>query len=481
MLLRDILEDIEFMCYGDIDIEIDRISIDSNSNCKNALFVCLKGTNTDGHNYTEQAKLNGGVALVVEKKVKTSLPQIVVKDTHSAISLIARNFYKNKHRKVKYIGITGTNGKTTTSHILYSILKTQGYRVGVIGTLGAYYNDEYLESNLTTPDPLILNKIIATMCDSGVEYIIMEVSAHAIHQKKVDSIKFDIGIFTNVSQDHLDYFENMDKYSNVKCSFFSPLHLKSAIVNIDDNIGKKIVKCAKIPCITYGIYNPSDVFAINIIHRIEQTSFMLNLVDNCESITTSLIGNYNVYNIMAASTAAGLMGVSMQNIKKGIENCKSVDGRVNVIRVKDYFVVIDFAHTPDGLKNVLSTIKNACEGRVITIFGCGGNRDIDKRKLMGEQAEKYSHFTIITSDNPRYENPENIALDVEKGFTKDNYIIEIDRKKAIEIGMSLCRKDDCLVICGKGGEKYQDINGTKVPYSDLEEVLKLKEKESYGK
>lgn len=481
MLLHELLIGLDYSYIGDIDLNIEKISTNSASNCKNGVFVCLKGTNTDGHNYVNDAKNNGAIALVVEKKVKSSLPQIIVKDTHCAISIMARNYYQNYNKKIKFIGITGTNGKTTTSFILKSILEEAGYKVGVIGTLGVCYDCKVIESNLTTPDPLNLHKMISQMYDEGVEIIVMEVSAHAIDQMKVCSIMFDIGIFTNLSQDHLDYFVNMEQYSKVKASFFSSNYIKTALVNIDDNLGKAIAKSNKIPCITYGMNNPSDVFAIDIISKIDKSTFLLNLFDNCINITSSLIGKYNVYNIMAAATASVLLGVSLKNIQLGIEKCKFIDGRINLIQVKDYNVIIDFAHTPDGLKNVLSTIKACCDGRVITIFGCGGNRDVDKRKIMGKEAEKYSNFTIITSDNPRYENPENIARDIEKGFTKDNYIVEIDRKKAIQIGMALCRKDDCLVICGKGGEKYQDINGVKVPYSDIDEVLKVKEKVEYDK
>lgn len=481
MLLHELLIGLDYSYIGDIDLNIEKISTNSASNCKNGVFVCLKGTNTDGHNYVNDAKNNGAIALVVEKKVKSSLPQIIVKDTHCAISIMARNYYQNYNKKIKFIGITGTNGKTTTSFILKSILEEAGYKVGVIGTLGVCYDCKVIESNLTTPDPLNLHKMISQMYDDGVEIIVMEVSAHAIDQMKVCSITFDIGIFTNLSQDHLDYFINMEQYSKVKASFFSSNYIKTALVNIDDNLGKAIAKSNKIPCITYGMNNPSDVFAIDIISKIDKSTFLLNLFDNCINITSSLIGKYNVYNIMAAATASVLLGVSLKNIQLGIEKCKFIDGRINLIQVKDYNVIIDFAHTPDGLKNVLSTIKACCDGRVITIFGCGGNRDVDKRKIMGKEAEKYSNFTIITSDNPRYENPENIARDIEKGFTKDNYIVEIDRKKAIQIGMALCRKDDCLVICGKGGEKYQDINGVKVPYSDIDEVLKVKEKVEYDK
>lgn len=474
MKLFNLLSAIDYKTEDNLkDIDIENIRNNSNNNCKGSLFVCLKGTNTDGHNYVADAKGNGAVALVVEREVNCDLPQIVVENTHKAMSLLAKRFYNNSVDKIKMIGITGTNGKTSTSYIIKSILEANGKKVGIIGTLGAFYLGKKIECNLTTPDPYDLHRIINEMYIGGVEYIVMEVSAHAIDQFKVWGIKFDVGIFTNCSQDHLDYFLNMENYAKIKKSFFTSDYIKLGVINIDDKLGLEIIEEPSVPFVSYGLSNPSDVFAINCLSKLSGTSFALNMFDNYFEVNSKLVGLYNIYNIMAGATACLLLGNNLEKIKLGIENCTNINGRFNVYKVKNFFVIIDFAHTPDGIKNVLKTTKDACDGRVICIFGCGGNRDDKKRAIMASEAEKYSNFVIVTSDNPRYENPNNIIDDIKQGFKGNNYTCEVDRKKAIEKGIKMCKKNDCLVICGKGGENYQDINGIKVPYSDLEEVKKF--------
>ncbi|MBR5192585.1 MAG: UDP-N-acetylmuramoyl-L-alanyl-D-glutamate--2,6-diaminopimelate ligase [Clostridia bacterium] len=460
---------------GNVDIDITEIFIDSKSVTKNSLFVCIKGKRIDSHSLIKQVENFGAVAVITESKLDTSLTQIIVEDCRLALALVSAEYYGNVYEKMKIVGVVGTNGKTTTSHVIKNVLQKNGIKCGVIGTIGSYYTGKKIENNLTTPDPLELHKILKDMYDNGVEIVIMEVSAHAIALKKVENIKFEVGIFTNFSQDHLDYFSSMEEYKNVKKSFFK--NCKCIIANSDDEVGLEIIKENK-GVISYGINNPSDVFAINLKCRLLNTSFVVNLFDQVYNVNTTLMGEFNVYNLLCSMTVCSILGVKLENVVKYTSEIEGVSGRLELISAKKPYVFIDYAHTPDGLENVLKTLKSLTKARVICVFGCGGNRDCGKRAKMGEISGKFADFTVITSDNPRFEEPMDIIYEIEKGILKEtkNYVVVQDRVEGIKYALSVAQKNDIVLVAGKGCENYQEVLGIKHVYNDkttIENLLKI--------
>ena len=460
----EVLNDITEFC----DTEISCISCKSQDKMQNGLFFCYHGK----HDIFEMANLavkNGAVILVTEQKLDININQVVVGDVRKAMGQISQNFYNTSD--VKVIGITGTNGKTTTSYIIKSILEKAGKKVGVIGTNGIYFLNEFFSASLTTPDPIDLHKILSIMKKGNVDFVVMEVSAHAIHLQKVECINFVAKVFTNFSQDHLDYFKDMQSYEKAKISFFKPDDLM--IINADDDCGQKIIE-RNLDAISYGIKSPSDCFAIEVSK--DGTSYILNINDNVLQVKSNLYGMFNVYNSLASAVCCYYLGASIDSIKQGLFSLKYVDGRFNVIPLKNGRVIIDFAHTPDGLENVLKTARTFTDGKLVCVFGCGGDRDKTKRKLMGAVAEKYADFCFVTNDNPRFENPKEIIEDITSGFNKKNYYTVQDRKTAIQLAISSMLDGDTVIICGKGAEKYIDIKGEKIPYSDFDVVKEIKEK-----
>ena len=454
----------------DFDEEVTDVKSDSKQINENDIFIALKGS-IDGHDFCNEAIENGAKVVIIEKEINDNIPYIMVEDSRIAFALIAANYYKNCHKYLKIIGVIGTNGKTTTTHIINSILRENGYKTAIIGTLG-FKMDIDRKTDLTTPDPMELHKCFFEAYNCGIEYIIMEVSAHSIYYKKISGIKFDLTVFTNVSQDHLDFFGTMEIYTNTKLSFFNENHTKIAVINIDDENGKKILENNKHNYyLTYGIENPSDVFAIDIETIDNKTRFIVNAFDEIAEISMPFLGKFNVYNAMAAIAVARVFFVPLSTIAKAFSKMQEVKGRFNILK-NDITVIIDYAHTPDGLENLLKAVKDIEGNRTIIIFGCGGNRDKSKRPIMGEIAAKYSDFSIITSDNPRYENAMNIIDNIIEGFGDNrNFVCIQDRKKAIDYGIRIAEKGDKIVIAGKGGEDYIDIKGEKLPYSDKEEAL----------
>lgn len=467
-LLRGIT--VKKICGGDIrDIFISGIRTDSRIIEKDELFVALEGENFDGHEYLREARKNGAIAAICQREVEdVAFLQIVVEDTREALSLLAANFYDNPQEKLKIIGVTGTNGKTTTCHFLASVLKNAGKKTGIIGTLGAYYGGAEIAPDLTTPDPLVLFRIFSDMQKNNVEYVVMEVSAHAVWYKKIVSVRFAACVFTNCTQDHLDFFGTMDRYRTVKKSFFSDGNYDFAVVNTDDSTGKEIVKNGK-NFKSYGLNEPADNFAVAQEETLDGTRILFNLEDELADVKLNLTGRYNVYNALAAAACARYLGIDEKSISVGLEAVKKVPGRLeNLGSVHGGLVFVDFAHTPDGLENVLTALKERCEGNLLCVFGCGGNRDVSKRPLMGEIAGRLADFSVITSDNPRYEEPYAIIAAIETGYRKysRNYVVVQDRKKAIEYAMRRLREKDVLLIAGKGGENYQEIMGIKYDYND---------------
>ncbi len=481
MKLKDILLNIPLKekFDGDFNLNITSISFDSRNKyteSENAIFVCLIGENTDGHKFAADAIKNGAKVIVCERKLNVCKNEVVVNSTREALSLMASNFYSNPHKKMKMIAITGTNGKTTTTYMLKSILESAGHKVGLIGTEGAYIGKQFLPVNLTTPDPMDMQKLMAEMVEFGCEYCVMEASAHSIFHNKIYGIVYEVAIFSNLTQDHLEFFKTMENYGDVKMRLFSKKSTKVAVTNLDDEWGRKIESFG-LPTISYALDNPADCFAIDIKNTFSGSKFVLNLMDNIIECKINLPGRFNIYNALAASSAAAALGIEGKFIAQGLADLKSVSGRFNFVKLANgASAIIDFAHTPDGIKNILTAIKELNPKRIITVFGCGGNRDKGKRPLMGQISEKLSDFTIITSDNPRFENPELIIDDVERGMTSDKFVSIVDRHKAVEIAINLARPGDAVAILGKGVEKYQDINGVKVPYCDLDVVNQTNDK-----
>ncbi len=456
------------------NVDVENVQIDSNSVMKGSLFVCLKGEHSDGHTFVKKAERYGAVAIICTSETDTQLPQIVVKDTRLALSIIASEFYGNVSCKMKIIGVLGTNGKTTTAHLIGNILNSVGIKCGIIGTLGTFYGENFIEPTLTTPDPLELHKILYDMYHSGYKTVVMEVSAHASYLQKVGGIKFYAGVLTNFTRDHLDFFKDMETYKKAKSKFFTENDCKYIIVNADDDLGREIIK-SNSSAITYGIENPADVFAIDVIEKENQTEFVMNLFDCIYDVKLKLVGKFNVYNALAAATTSALVGAKTEKIIDSLNSSLGASGRMQRVYDGDFTIYIDYAHTPDGLEKVLCSLRPICKNRLICVFGCGGNRDAGKRVEMGEISGKYADFTIVTSDNPRYEEPMEIIYQIEKGVLKNSkkYVLIQERAEAIEYALTTATKGDVIIIAGKGSENYQEILGIKRPYNDKDTVEEI--------
>lgn len=482
MKIEEFLKGVKYKVVGDIDnLDISNIACDTKDVCSGTCFYCIEGINVDGHSLADVAVDKGAKVIVVTHALDIDIPQIVVDDTRKVMSITAGNYYGNPREKLKLIGITGTNGKTTTTYMLESILSSAGYKVGVIGTIGIKIDTITMPNKLTTPDPIEMHRIFRQMVDANVDIVVMEVSAHAIHLNKMAGIKCDVGVLTNVTQDHLDYFGTFENYASIKSKFLTSEFCDVGVINIDDNIGKEIVlnKSSDITLYTCGINNPSEVFAPKYEFSASGTKYFVNAFDELALIESKLIGKFNLYNALASITTSVVLGVDMQSIVQGLEKVQSVDGRCNVINLSNNVtVVIDYAHTPDGLKNILTAIRPLTKGRLISVFGCGGNRDTTKRAIMGRISGECADYTIITSDNPRLENPNLIINDIEQGISEitKQYMCVVDRKEGIKCALSMANSDDIIVLSGKGAEQYMDVGGRKYSYNDKDAVFEEYEK-----
>lgn len=476
MRLSDLIKDIEVVeSRGDLNIPIKDVVIDSKEVMKGSLFICIEGEVSDGHDFAKQAFHYGASAIIAERETGAPLPQIIVKNSRIAMSKIAATFYGNANKELKIIGVTGTNGKTTTSFMIRSLLEFAKVKTALIGTLGTFYGNKKVEQNLTTPDPLFLHKLFADMVKEGVKVVVMEVSAHALSLFKLEGIRFETVVFTNLSQDHLDYFKTMQEYKNAKLKLFERGRFNYAVVNSDDPVGLEMF--TKIEAIGYGIDNPADVFAIKVQTRKNCTEFVINLFDKICAIKIPYIGKFNVENALAAATVCALYGVPTDTIFKGLNSLPRVEGRLELVYSDKFNVYVDYAHTPDGLLKTLSALRSVTKNKIICLFGCGGNRDKSKRSIMGKISLSNADFTVITSDNPRYEEPMDIISDIEEGAIKvsKNYVVVQDRGEAIEYAINMAEKNDSIIIAGKGSERYQEILGIKHVFSDkdiVREILK---------
>lgn len=467
--------------YGEGEIEIADLQVDSRKVKPGDLFICLPGFTVDGHDYAPQATASGAVALVCERKLDIDLPQLVVDDCRYAMSVLSNAFFGSPSSRMKMIGITGTNGKTTTSYLIERIMLDHGVKTGLIGTIQMRYDGQSYGMSGTTQESLELQRTLQQMALKGVQCCVMEVSSHALQQGRVKGTDYRTAVFTNLTQDHLDYHHTMEEYRAAKGLFFSRLgnvispwkeERKYAVLNADDEACSYFAAQTAAEVITYGIDNLANVQASQISITARGTFFHVETFKGAADISLRMVGKFNVYNALAAITAALLEDVPLAEIKASLESVAGVDGRVEAVdEGQDFAVIVDYAHTPDGLENVLRAVTEFATGRVITVFGCGGDRDKTKRPLMGKIAAKYSDKVMVTSDNPRTEDPLQILQDIEAGLREDGvpqerYEMIADRREAITKAIDMASPGDVVLIAGKGHETYQLIKGVVHDFDD---------------
>lgn len=476
MLLQDLLSALPFFTSKNLKqkLHINDIHMDHRNVSEGDIFVCIKGFTVDGHQFAEAAVQNGAAVIVSEKELTfENATTIIVPDTNRALAILAAKFYGYPTSALPLVGVTGTNGKTTMTYLLDAICKEHGKKTGLIGTIQMKIGDETFAIQNTTPDALHLQKSFKQMVDKDVDVAVMEVSSHALDLGRVYGCDFDVAVFTNLSQDHLDYHKDMSDYLRAKTLLFTGLgntyanDKKYAVLNADDKYSEFIAKSTAQHILTYGLEKDADVKASNINLKIDGTSFTLSSPVGEIEIESNLIGKFNVYNMLAAASAAIVLDIPLTTIKTALEKVKGVAGRFEqVIAGQNYAVIVDYAHTPDSLENVLQTIHEFKEGKVYVVVGTGGDRDRTKRPLMAEVAVKYSDEAIFTSDNPRTEDPKQILNDMITGLSASNYEVIENRKDAIYEAIDRAEEGDIVLIAGKGHETYQEINGVRYDFDD---------------
>lgn len=478
--LKDILYRVSIEAvHGATDVAIAKIEFDSRKVESNTAFVAIKGTLSDGHDYIEKAIVLGANVIVCEQFPETivqGITYVQVNDTNEALAYLSANFYDNPSEKIKLVGVTGTNGKTTIASLLYQLFKKAGYKVGLLSTVKIMVDTEEFKATHTTPDSLTLNYYLDQMVQEGCEFCFMEVSSHGIHQKRTAALEFAGGIFTNLSHDHLDYHNTFAEYRDVKKAFFDYLPKSAfAITNSDDKNGAIMLQNTKAKKITYALKSYADYKAQILENQL--SGLLLKINDN--EVWVKLIGSFNAYNLLAIYAVAVELGIEQFEALRLLSELESVSGRFQFI-VSDSKItaIVDYAHTPDALENVLQTIDNirTKNEQLITVVGCGGDRDKTKRPVMANIASTLSDKAIFTSDNPRTENPEAIIQEMEQGVEPQNFkktISILDRKQAIKTACQLANPNDIILIAGKGHETYQEINGVKYNFDDLQIVTEL--------
>ncbi|MBI4548493.1 MAG: UDP-N-acetylmuramoyl-L-alanyl-D-glutamate--2,6-diaminopimelate ligase [Ignavibacteriae bacterium] len=475
--------------YGNMvvthEVEVQRLQYDSRKVGLGDLFVAIRGSDVDGHNYIHEAVNNGAKVIVVQDDVAmhdsffmhTGVVKVVVPNSRIALAQIASNYYGNPSSKLRMIGVTGTNGKTTTTHLVKSIVEASGEHAGLIGTIEYKIGDEVILATHTTPESLELNELLARMVEHGCSSAVMEVSSHALHQHRVHGIHFNNAVFTNLTQDHLDYHGSMEEYFKAKKTLFDSLDSSAwAIVNTDDEWGKQIYDSVGCNKIAFGMNASAEVRAQNVACSLSGLQF--TILHACEEtpIQSPLVGRFNVSNILGAFSVGIAMGIPKSTLHKALQNAKTVQGRFEpIVSPQGWTAIVDYAHSPDALQKVLMAVRELITinkaGRIITTFGCGGNRDKAKRPIMGRIAEELSDIVVVTSDNPRYEHPETIINEVMKGMkAHGNVHREGDRRTAIYKALGFAHKGDVILIAGKGHEEYQVIGDRKIHFSDREVV-----------
>ena len=478
--LKDILYKVGIEAvHGATDITISKIEFDSRKIELNDVFVAIRGTLSDGHDYIEKALSLGAIAVVCEEfpsVIVNGVTYVKVKDSNEALAFLAANYYDNPSENIKLVGVTGTNGKTTIASLLYQLFKKAGYKVGLLSTVKIMVDTEEFKATHTTPDSLTLNYYLDQMIQDGCEFCFMEVSSHGVHQKRTEALRFTGGVFTNLSHDHLDYHNTFAEYRDVKKSFFDSLSKDAfAITNIDDKNGLVMLQNTKAKKLSYALKSYADYKAQILENQL--TGLLLKINDN--EVWVKLIGSFNAYNLLAIYGVAVELGIKNDEALRLLSELESVSGRFQFI-VSDSKItaIVDYAHTPDALENVLKTIEDirTKNEQLITVVGCGGDRDKTKRPIMSNIASSMSDKAIFTSDNPRTENPETIIEEMEKGVEPQNFkktISILDRKQAIKTACQLANPNDIILIAGKGHETYQEINGVRHDFDDLQIVTEL--------
>ncbi len=472
MKLINVIKGLEY--DGDIDgnIEIKGIAYDSRKVEEGYIFVAIKGFKVDGHDFVDQAIKKGAALIVAEREIDLNIKFIKVENSRISLALISKNYYENPTRSINLIGVTGTNGKTSITYIVRDMLTSMNFESGLIGTIQNCIGNEIVETNSTTPESLELNELFSKMKNKNIEHAVMEVSSHALSLSRVHGLDFDIATFTNLTQDHLDYHENMDNYFNEKRKLFETA--KKTLINIDDEYGEKLYNEYKEKSYSYSINKDADFNGSSIEMSSAGTSFVLTYQNRRHLISTPFYGNIYVLNVIAAIGSLVALGLDIDDVVKATQSIKPVLGRLEQVQNDlGINILVDYAHTPDALNNVLTIGKSFTEGRLISVFGCGGDRDKTKRPKMGRISEEIADFTIITSDNPRTEDPELIIKDILTGIQENSnrYTVISNRKIAIEKSIEIAKPGDTIIIAGKGHETYQIIGTVKNHFSDVEVAL----------
>jgi len=484
MNLRQLIEPLlTVKVIGNLDVEINGIEVDSRKVNPGDLFICLPGFTVDGHDFAPKAVDNGAVALLCEREMPLSISQIIVKDIRFAMALLTDRFFHHPSHHLKMIGVTGTNGKTTTTHLIDKILIDCGHTTGLMGTIKMKIGNEVFDVKNTTPDALDLQKSLSKMVEVGADYATMEVSSHALAMGRVRGVKYHIGVFTNLTQDHLDYHHTMQEYRNAKGLLFSQLgnvyvdqmnENHFAVLNSDDQASEYFRRITSAQVITYGIDHGADVRATHIEITAQGTFLKVVTFKGEIDLQLKLVGKFNVYNVLAAITVGLIERISLDQMKKSLEDVQGVDGRFEpVLEGQEFAVLVDYAHTPDSLENVLKTVNEFAKGKIYCVFGAGGDRDKSKRPLMGQIAVKYSDMAVVTSDNPRTEEPNLIIEDILNGIhavdtDPISYTTFVDRKEAIEFAINQAQPGDVVLIAGKGHETYQILHDKVIHFDDRE-------------
>ena len=490
--LKDIISTLDVQqVQGNENVSIQDITADSRAVKPNSLFIALDGATVDGHNYIDKAVAAGAVAVIVSKPVAVpnDVCVITVADTRQAMMVCVPYFFDYPANRMRMVGVTGTNGKTTTTHMIRHILKAQGHKVGVIGTVHIMIGDTSYPIHNTTPDVVDLQHILHQMVQENVEYCVMEVSSHALALGRVSGVEFDTAVFTNLTQDHLDFHKTFENYLAAKCKLFEQVSApnqvkdnKGAVINIDDSYGHRVMEKTTAPTITYSTLGKGTLNASDVHMSTKNSQYTVNYKGESYPVSMNTTGLFNVYNTLAAIGACLQEGVSMEAIDTALKTFSSVPGRFELIEEgQDFAVVVDYAHTPDGLQNILETAKAIKENRIIIVFGCGGDRDATKRPIMGRIAAEYGDKIYVTSDNPRTEDPVQIVKDVEVGVKEalrdgTSYEVIVDRREAINHAIHDAKAGDIVIIAGKGHENYQILKNETIHFDDREEARKaLKE------
>lgn len=483
MLLKNLtklLNEYKTVNYADVDVL--GLSYNSKTTKVGDIFICIKGEDVDSHNFAQSAVDNGAIALFCERELNINVPQIIVNDTKRTMANIAAAFYSEPSKEIKLTGVTGTNGKTTVTHLIQKILEANNEKCALIGTLGFKLssNDVYKEAKHTTPQPPELQRDLRLMSDNGIKNVVMEVSSHSLEQKRVGCCDFDGAVFTNLTQDHLDYHITMNNYFQAKALLFENLKKGAfAVINSDDEYAERFLSVIPegVNVLTYGIKKDADVKAVDINFSVDGACLTVCFADKKEKMNLHLNGMFSVYNALAAFAAALAMGVEPEIIIKALENTKSVAGRFEIV-CKKPMVIVDYAHTPDGLENVLKAARELTPetSELICLFGCGGDRDATKRPKMGKIADELADKVVVTSDNPRSEDPQLIISDIMAGIkTVDmkRIFVEPDRRRAISFLKNISNPEDVIVIAGKGHEDYQILKNETIHFDDREEAKKV--------